>query len=86
VTSTPTFIWQDDSSEDSYTIQVYDAYGTLAWKNNAIASVTGNKNVTVAYAGPALESGMVYQFRATSSKAGCELSRTEDLRGVFKMQ
>jgi len=29
---------------------------------------------------------MYYQFRVTSSKQGCELSRTEDLRGVFFVQ
>lgn len=86
VTGTPTFEWEDDSSEDSYTIEVYDAFGTLVWSDDAIPSVSGSKNVTVTYGGPALKPGMIYQFRATSSKDSCELSRSEDLRGVFKYE
>jgi hypothetical protein len=44
---------------------------------------------SVAYAGPMTPS-MYYQFRVTSSNTrtgtACELSRTEDLRGVFYVQ
>ena len=32
------------------------------------------------------QSGAYYQFRATSSKNQCQLSRTEDLRGVFYLR
>lgn len=39
----------------------------------------------VTYAGPALEPGMIYQFRATSLKSGTPLSRAEDLRGMFSI-
>jgi hypothetical protein len=46
--------------------------------------VSGSKTVEVVYEGPALEPGLLYQFRATSIKGGgSPLSRTEDLRGVF---
>jgi hypothetical protein len=41
----------------------------------------------VAYEGPGLEPGLLYQFRATSIKiSGAPISRSEDLRGVFVYQ
>lgn len=84
VTGTPTFIWQDDSSEDHYSIEVFDSRGTLIWSDANVPRVTGNPNVQVTYAGPALTSGRLYQFRATSYDAdNIALSTTEDLRGVF---
>ncbi|HMA95032.1 MAG TPA: hypothetical protein VKP30_20210 [Polyangiaceae bacterium] len=86
VTATPSFVWVDDSSEDNYMLSVYDAFGNLVWENNAVPGVSGNQNVTVAYAGPALTPGMVYQYRATSVHKNCPISRTEDLRGVFRVQ
>ncbi len=87
LTSPPNFVWVDDSSEDAYALSVYDAFGTLVWQDAAVPGVSGSKNVTVAYAGPALTPGMVYQYRATSMrKTACPISRTEDLRGVFRMQ
>src|SRR5205085_3995164 len=82
VTGTPTFKWQDDSGEDQYLIEVFDAFGQRTW-NTTIAGVSGS-TPQVAYAGPALVPGMYYQFRVTSSKQQggsgqrCELSRTED--------
>jgi hypothetical protein len=86
VAATPTFVWVDDSSEDHYVLSVYDAFGTLVWEDPAVPGVSGGKNVSVAYAGPPLLSGMVYQFRATSiRKSTCAISRTEDLRGVFRV-
>lgn len=83
VGAAPDFVFADDSSEDSYHVVVYDAFGELVWDNPEVPRVTGSKTVTVPYGGPALLSGMYYQFRATSLKDGVALSRTEDLRGVF---
>jgi hypothetical protein len=83
VSSAPTFVWEDDSSEDGYELVVYDALGELVWEDLEIPNVTGNKTVERAYDGPALQDGMYYQFRVTSVKDGTYISRTEDLRGVF---
>jgi hypothetical protein len=86
VSATPTFVWVDDSSEDQYDVAVYDAFGVLVWDNPAVPSVSGGANASVVYAGPPLVPGMVYQFRATSIRKGnCPISRTEDLRGVFRV-
>ncbi len=87
VSGTPTFIWGDDSSEDHYEVVVYDVFGNLVWEDLAIPGVSGSSTVEVDYGGPALESGLLYQFRATSIKnGGAPISRTEDLRGVFLYQ
>ena len=83
VNGTPTFIFADDSSEDSYVVVVHDALGTAIWMDDAIPSVNGSQDVEVPYGGPALTVGMYYRFQATSMKDGVPLSRTEDLRGVF---
>lgn len=83
-TTAPTLTWADDSSEDQYTVDVFDALGQQVW-NTTIPGVSGG-TPSVAYAGPMMP-GMYYQFRVTSTNtrngATCELSRTEDLRGVF---
>ncbi|MBN1612545.1 MAG: hypothetical protein JW940_38300 [Polyangiaceae bacterium] len=85
--ATPALEWVDDSGEDHYEVAVYDAFGNLVWEDREVAGVSGNKNVSVPYAGPALTTGMVYQFRATSiKKGGSPISRTEDLRGVFRIR
>lgn len=87
VDGAPTFAWIDDSSEDRYEIVVYDALGTEVWHDDQLPRVTGQTTVEVPYGGPALTSGMIYQFRVTSWRDGPQgstaLSRTEDLRGVF---
>jgi hypothetical protein len=83
VSGTPTFVWEDDSSEDDYTVVVYDALGNLIWEEEGIDGPGGNADAEVEYAGPDLEPGMIYQFRATSIKDGVPISQTEDLRGVF---
>ncbi len=88
VTGAPTFVWADDSSENHYTLVVFDALGTLVWDEPMVPGVSGADTVEVEYGGPALERGMYYQFRATAVKADPQgkptpLSRTEDLRGVF---
>jgi hypothetical protein len=82
VTGTPTFSWEDDSSEASYEVEVIDAFGTVIWEST-IDGVSGD-DPSLAYAGPALEPGMYYQFRVTSlANDGVPRARTEDLEGVF---
>jgi hypothetical protein len=94
VMSAPTLTWGDDSSEDFYTVVVYNAYGDVVWclsddmmcDGPSISGISGTTEVSVPYAGP-LEPGMYYQFRATSWRAPGgtpgAISATEDLRGVF---
>lgn len=80
VTETPLLRWEDDSSEDAYSVEVFDALGQLVWSEE-IDGVSGD-DPSLLYGGP-LEAGMYYQFRVTSIKDGVPISRTEDLRGVF---
>lgn len=84
VSAAPTLEWADDSSEDFYTVEVYNAYGDLVWDNDGqqVDRVTGSDTVTIDYGGPT-ESGMYYQFRVKSWKGDSPISTTEDLRGVF---
>jgi hypothetical protein len=85
VTAPPTLEWADDSGEDNYLVEVFDAYGDLVWMTE-IPSVSGAATVQVPYAGP-FDAGMYYQFRATArDNTDTPLSRTEDLRGVFFVQ
>lgn len=88
VTGPPTFKWADDSSEDLYLVEVFDAFGRSIWTQTT-PGVSGGMP-SLAYGGPPLIPGMYYQWRVTSSKGAgtsqCELSRSEDLRGVFYMQ
>ncbi len=88
ISGTPTFQWVDDSGEDQYLVELFDAYGQVAW-NKTMAGVSGGQP-SMLYDGPALLAGMYYQFRVTSSAQGggstatrCNRSRTEDLKGVF---
>jgi hypothetical protein len=84
VSGTPTFVWADDSGEDHYELRVFDSFGTEVWSNLAVPGVSGSTEVSVAYGGPPLTSGFIYQFRATAIKqGGTPISQTEDLRGVF---
>ncbi len=79
VTGAPTFTWLDDSSEDRYAITVFDSYGVVVWEGGTPKSVT-----SLLYGGPALKSGMYYQFRVQSIKdPATVISRSEDLKGVF---
>jgi len=92
VTTPPMLTWGDDSSEDFYTVVVYNAYGELVWCRSEqimgmncglnVPSVSGSSSVSVAYEGP-MDPGMYYQFRATAWRNGGPISQTEDLRGVF---
>jgi hypothetical protein len=84
-TTTPTFTWADDSSEDNYHLTVLDQLGNIIWETDVVGS--SGDDPEVVYAGStALESGNFYQFRVVSSKDSCELSQTEDLKGVFFVQ
>lgn len=84
VSGTPEFVWVDDSGEDHYEIVVYDVFGNLVWEKLDVPGVSGGGEVHVPYEGEALQSGLIYQFRATAIKqGGSPISRTEDLRGVF---
>jgi len=83
VTGTPSFEFEDDSSEDNYEVVVHDALGNEIWRDDMIPGVSGSATVVVEYGGPALTPGMYYRFQATSWKMGSPISRTEDLRGVF---
>lgn len=90
VGASPTFVFADDSSEDRYEVVVIDALGEQVWEDLAVPGVSGDETVEVSYGGPALTSGMYYQFRVTSFKdtpnGSTALSRTEDLRGVFVVE
>ncbi len=87
VTGAPTLTWEDDSSEEYYVVQVFNAYGDMVWEDTMVPSVSGSQDVTVMYGGP-LDPGMYYQFRASSWKesggqGAAPISATEDLKGVF---
>jgi hypothetical protein len=88
VTGPVTFRWSDDSSEDRYELELYTALGDLVWEQRAVLAGQGGEDVELAYDGPALTSGMVYQFRVTSfrdrSGESTAISKSEDLRGVFE--
>lgn len=82
VKGNPTFRWEDDTSEGGYQLRVFDAFGALVWEKLDVPEA--KKEVEVAYGGPPLKPGMLYQFRAVSlGKDGIPISATEDLRGVF---
>jgi hypothetical protein len=81
--ATPTLSWVDDSGEDSYLLEVYDAFGDVVWSTILPKSTGSNPSVT--YAGTALVPGMYYQFKAFSKNTGgAVISSTEDLKGVFQ--
>lgn len=81
-TPTPTFIWADDPSAEGFEVRVFDAFGNEIWYQE-----TGPDTVELTYAGPTLEEGMYYQFKALSFReqggTRTAISSTEDLRGVF---
>lgn len=86
VSDTPTFVWEDDSSESGYQLRLFDALGNKIWEDLAIPEVSGSKDVTRQYDGPALTPGMIYQFRVLSMSKDATpvpISATEDLKGVF---
>ena len=84
----PTFSWGDDAGEDQYLVELFDAYGQLAWSKTMAGVSSGTPSML--YDGAPLQASMYYQFRVTSSALGggmnavrCSRSRTEDLKGVF---
>lgn len=81
VTEPVTLSWIDDSSEDEYVVEVFDAFGNVAW-TTTLAGYSG-EDPAIPYGGEALVPGMYYQLRVTSKKDGVPISRTEDLKGVF---
>jgi hypothetical protein len=85
-TETPTLEWADDSSEDGYVVSIFDAFGNQVWSTE-LGPVSGSATITLTYAGPPLEIGMFYQFKATSfrerNNVRTAISTTEGLRGVF---
>lgn len=84
VNGTPTFVFEDDSSEKGYIVRVFDVFGEVVWEKLDVPPVKGSKTVEVPYEGPALTPGFYYQFRAISLKdPATAISATEDLRGVF---
>jgi hypothetical protein len=86
----PTFTWADDSSEDIYAFVLRSALGEVVWEQPAVPGVSGDDMVTLEYAGPELTKGMFYQFSVTSlrdtNNGEVPISRTEDLRGVFRVK
>lgn len=87
IAGAPIFVFQDDAGEVGYELSVFDAAGQVIWKKSDVPSVSGNPTVSVSYAGPPLASGALHQFRAVALKTGgFPISRTEDLRGVFRAQ
>lgn len=83
VSAAPTISWEDDSSEDAYELEVYNALGDRVW-NHAEPGYSG-ADPSVVYDGP-LDPGMYYQVKVRSLKDGVPISQTEDLAGVFYME
>ena len=86
-TMTPTFRWTDDSSEDGYELQVFDALGNLVDEQLDLPGTSGT-DPSHTLSGVTLKPGMIYQFRVKSfrDKQGNRtyISATEDLRGLFQ--
>lgn len=78
--ATPTFDWDDYPSAAEYEVIVFDALGTPVWTPGRFPSAI----TTIVYAGDALVPEMTYQVRVSAfDTGGSQISRTEDLRGVF---
>lgn len=86
VTGAPSFTWADDTAEDEFDVRLFDALGDEVWAT-VVPGASGAPDVSLAYSGPALLPGMIYQLRVTSMKSlaggSLGLSQTEDLKGVF---
>ncbi len=84
VEATPVFSWAEDASAKGYDLIVFDSFGEIVWEHEEPDPV-GDPSVT--YAGPSLERGLFYQMRVTSWREPggdrCEISQSEDLRGIF---
>ena len=76
----PTFAWASYPSAAEYEVTVFDALGSPVWAPTRYPSST----TTVTYAGPALSRDLTYQVRVVAfDTGGSQISRTEDLKGVF---
>jgi hypothetical protein len=85
-TATPRFTWASYPSADTYDLLVFDTFGNLVWESTNVTVGTSG-NVSADYAGPALSSAGIYQWRAIArALAGQPMSQTEDLRGLFQVQ
>ncbi len=88
VSATPTFSWQAYSSADTYDVIVFDTFGNVVWERNALPKT----DTSVAYAGPTLAPGGLYQWRVTARRnandnpRGNPISRSEELEGLFRVQ
>jgi len=77
-----TLTWVDDSSETGYQVTVLDTFGNIVWATS-LGPFSG-EDPTVEYGGP-LDPGMYYQYRVLSERKNgeCQISQSEDLKGVF---
>ncbi|HET9451163.1 MAG TPA: carboxypeptidase-like regulatory domain-containing protein, partial [Aggregicoccus sp.] len=83
VSATPTFSWQAYPSAETYDVIVFDTFGNVLWEQAGLPKTS----TSVAYAGPALAPGSLYQWRVTArGNAGNPISRSEDLEGLFRVQ
>jgi hypothetical protein len=76
-----TITFADDSSEDDYAYTVVDDTSAVVASGTA-PSVSGGTNVSITCAVP-LTPGKKYRFRVIARRAEGEITRTEDLAGVF---
>jgi hypothetical protein len=83
-TATPTFTWGHYPSTATYNLEVLNAQGAIVWSTSV--GGTGGGNQSLVYAGDPLTPGATYQWRVESiGTGGTTKSRTEDLRGVFRV-
>ncbi|MBF5045599.1 carboxypeptidase regulatory-like domain-containing protein [Aggregicoccus sp. 17bor-14] len=86
VGATPTFSWQAYPQTATYDVIVFDTLGNTVWEKTGLTAVTSGANSLV-YAGPALTAGSLYQWRVTARRNGGDpISRSEDLKGLFRVQ
>lgn len=87
-TATPTLTWAKDPSVEAYELRVFDAFGNLVFENLDVPDPRGGSTVEYVYDGPALEDGMIYQFRVVSLALVSRNPRstTEDLLGLFRVE
>ncbi len=84
--ATPTFTWAKYPQTQAYNVYVFDTLGNEVW--SAVNLTLGSSgNHSLEYAGPALQSGQLYQWRAVAiANGGQPISQTEDLKGVFRVE
>lgn len=82
LTERPTLRWGRIANADWYDVVVFDAFGNVVFEEDNIEHSGGQEEYTAEYDGP-FDTGMYYQFRATSHRMDSPNSSTEFLRGVF---